>query len=463
MSPRQRIPKLAALATYATAVVVVAVVMYTQLAGGRVPLVSDKPYQVSVLVDEPLQLVDGSDVREAGLKVGSVADIVPRGQKALVTMNLKPGHEVVYRDARVASRLRTLLGETYLALDPGSSGAQRIEDGGMLPPTAARETVPLDKILNTLDATTRRDLRGSLRAFGASVDDRGADVNEILDGLTDAVDQGTSAAAVLREERASLAGLVDDGSRVLEAVGRRGDQLQRLVRAVNTTSHAVAARDDELRASIDALPSTLGQVRTSLARVDALARKATPVSDNLTRAATKLQPVFEDLAPAAADGRKLVARLPAALRAADPMLQALRPAARQAAPVVDALGPVLRNLVPVVEYLEPYKRDLWGVAAGMGSVFEFIGGNEGPGHDATGAEHDRVAYGRVQLMANPASLGATPPGLKKLEDALLQTGVLSVLGGLKTNYYPAPGSAASPNHSDGSYKRVEALGAASKP
>lgn len=457
MTPRQRIPKLAALAVFAAAVVVVAVVMYTQLAGGRVPLVSDKPYEVSVLVDEPLQLVKGSDVREAGVKVGSVSDIQPRGQRALVTMNLKAGHQEIFQDARVEPRLRTLLGETYLAVEPGSARAQRVEEGGVLPATAARETVPLEKILNTLDASTRRDLRGTLRAFGASVDGHGTDVNHILDGLSDAVDQGAPAAAVLREERASLAGLVDDGSRVLEAVGRRGEQLQRLVRAVNTTSRAVAARDDDLRASIDALPSTLGQVRTTLNRVDALARKATPVSDNLTRAATKLQPVFEDLGPAAADGRKLVARLPAALRATDPMLQALRPAAQQVAPVVDALGPVLRNLVPVVEYLEPYKRDLWAVGAGMGSVFEFLGGNEGPGYDAKGSEHDRVAYGRVQLMVNPASLGATPPGLKKLEDALLQTGVLQVLGGLKTNYYPAPGSAASPNKSDGSYKRVESL------
>lgn len=457
MSTRQRIPKIAALAAFAAAVVVVAAVMYTQLAGGRIPLLSAKPYHVSVLVDEPLQLIEGSDVREAGIKVGSVTDIKPRGQRALITMNLKPGHQEVYRDARVSTRLRTLLGESYLALEPGSARAGRVEAGGALPPEAARETVPLDKILNALDTKTRAALRSTLRAFGSSLDGRGQDVNAILGGLSDAVVQGTPATEVLSQERQSLARLVDDGARVVDAVGRRGAQLQTLVRAMNTTSRAVAARDEALRETIDELPSTLTHVRGTLARVETLAHKTTPVTDQLARAAGALEPVISDLKPAATDGRRLVNRLPSALRAADSLLEALRPAAAKAAPVVDALGPVLRNLVPVVDYLEPYKRDLWAVAAGMGSVFEFIGGKEGPRYDASGGEHDRVAYGRVQLMVNPASLGATPPSLKKLEDALLQTGVLKALGGLHTNYYPAPGSADSPNRSDGTYTRVEAI------
>lgn len=457
MTTRQRVPKLTALAVFAAAVVAIAAVMYTQLAGGRIPLLSAEPYHVSVLVDEPLQLVAGSDVREAGIKVGSVTDIRPRGQRALVTMNLKPGHQAVFRDARVSTRLRTLLGESYLALDPGTAAAGQVERGGMLPPDAATETVPLDKILNTLDAPTRRQLRSTLRAFGASVDQRGADVNAILGGLSDAVVQGSPATQVLSQERRPLAQLIDQGGRVLAAVGRRGNQLQHLIRSMDATSRAVASRDDALRATIDELPSTLTQVRGTLGRVTTLAKKTTPVSDDLARAAGALRPVIADLRPTAADARRLVRSLPSALHVADPMLQALRPAVTKAAPVADALGPVLRNLVPVLEYLEPYKRDLWGVGAGMGSVFEFIGGKEGPGYDATGGEHDRVAYGRVQLMANPASLGATPPGLKKLEDALLQTGVLQVLGGLKTNYYPAPGTADSPNHPDGTYTRVEAI------
>lgn len=457
MSPRQRIPKLAALLVYSVAVTVVAVTMYTKLAGGRIPAVSSDPYRVSVLVDEPLQLVKGSDVRRAGIRIGRVAEIRSRGQRALVTMELDEDHRVLFRDARVASRLRTLLGETYLSVDPGTKKAGRVEDGGVLPAEAARETVPLDKILNTLDMETRADLRGTLRTFGKSVDGRGRDLNAILSGLSEAVRVGSPVAELLEQEKQSLAGVIDDGGQVIEAVGRRGDQLRTLVRAMDTTSRAVAARDHELRQTIEALPGTLQQVRETLAKVETLAGTATPVSDDLTRAAAALKPVFDDLGPATADGRRLVNALPAALRVTDPMLKALRPAAEEAAPVVDALGPVLRNLIPVVEYLEPYKRDLWGVGAGMGSVFEFLGQNERAGYDATGGAHDRVAYGRVQLMANPASLGATPPSVKKLEDAILQTGVLRMLGGLKTNYYPAPGSAASPNRSDGSYKRVEAI------
>ncbi len=454
MTNRQRFPKILALVVYSVAVVAVFATMYTVLAGGRVPGVSSEQYKVSVLVDEPLQLVTGSDVRRAGVKIGRVDDIRVKGQRALVTMDLKPEHQSVYRDARVETRLRTLLGESYLEVDPGTPTSGRIEDGGLLPPDAARETVPLDKILNTLDDDTRASLQSTLRAFGRGLDDRGDDVNSILSGLTEAVDLGLPATVALREQRDSVVTLVDDGARVLNAVGRRGDALRTLIRATNQTATAVASRDDALRRTIQEFPRALPQVRRTLAAVSGLSRKATPVTDDLGTAAVALTPVLRDLPATAADARKLVARLPAALRATDPFLKELKPAAQKAAPVADTLGPLLRNLVPMLEFLEPYKRDIWGVGAGMGSVFAFEGEGEQPGHSGP---HAKVASGRVQLLVSNASLGATPPSLAKLEDALLQTGVLKALGGLKTNYTPPPGSADNPPRRDGNYPVVSAI------
>jgi phospholipid/cholesterol/gamma-HCH transport system substrate-binding protein len=453
MSPAQRIPKIAALVTFFVVVAVIFIGMYTLLAGARVPGVSQTPYRVSVLVDEPLQLIAGSDVRTSGVKVGTVDDIQPRGQRALITIGFKRNHDVVYRNARVQTRLRTLFGESFLDVDRGTPSTGRVEDGGMLAADASRETVPLDKILDTLDPATRRSVQATVRGMGRGLTGRGQDVNRIFADLGQAVDVGVPVVADLRAQRSDLATAVDQGAQVLSAVGRREAQLRSLVTSTRRAADAVSSRDAALRDSVDALPPTLKQVNKSVAAVQDLSRSATPVSDTLVTAARSLQPVLRDLPAAAADARRLVARLPAALDATDPLLRQVARFTRAAAPVADTLGPVLREVVPMLTYLEPYKRDLYGVAANMGSLFQFY---KPEGADHSGP-HKEINSGRVQLMASPATLGATPPALRKLEDALLRTGVLSVLGGLRTNQYPPPGTSDAPPPSDGKYSRIEAL------
>lgn len=453
MSPAQRIPKIAALVAFFTVVAVIFIGMYTLLAGGRVPGVSETPYRVSVLVDEPLQLIAGSDVRTAGVKVGTVDAIQPRGQRALITIGFKRNHAVVYRNARVQTRLRTLFGESFLDVDPGTPSTARVEDGGMLAADASRETVPLDKILDTLDPATRRSVQATVRGMGRGLTGRGQDVNRIFADLGQAVDLGVPVVADLRAQRSDLVTAVDQGAQVLSAIGRRDAQLRSLVTSARRTADAVSSRDAALRDSIDALPPTLKQVKKSVAAVQDLSRSATPVSDTLVTAARSLEPVLRDLPATAADARRLVARLPAALDATDPLLRQVASFTRAAAPVADALGPVLREVVPMLTYLEPYKRDLAGVAANMGSLFQFY---KPEGADHSGP-HQEINSGRVQLMASPATLGATPPALRKLEDALLRTGVLSVLGGLRTNQYPPPGTSDAPPPSDGKYPRIQAL------
>lgn len=454
MSPRQRIPKIAALGTFLVVVIVIFTGMYTLLAGGRVAGISEQPYKVSVLVDEPLQLIAGSDVRTSGVKVGTIDDIQPRGQRSLITIALKRDHDHIYRDARVQTRLRTLLGESYLDVDPGTPASGRVPANGTLNGDASRETVPLDKILNTLDPATRKAVQGTIRGMGRGLDGRGRDVNRTFADLGDAVDLGVPVVSDLRAQRGDLVAVIDQGAQVLNALGRRQEQLRSLVTSMHRTADAVSRRDAALRASITQLRPTLPQVSKTVAAVQHLSTTATPVSDNLLTAAVALQPVIRDLGPTTADARRLAAKLPAALDATDPLLRQLRSFTTAATPVTDALGPVLRQVVPMLNYLEPYKRDLFGLAANMGSLFQFYGGLEPP--NVQGPHHE-INSGRVQLLVSPASLGATPPELVKLEDALLQTGVLKEIGGLRSNYYPPPGSADGPPRSDGKYTRVQAL------
>src|SRR5437016_14444686 len=79
-------------------------------------------YRLVVPLDSADGLYPGSDVLIAGAKAGSVQDITLDGNQTLVTVALDDAYAPVHSDARATVRPKSLLGEKYVALDPGSAG-----------------------------------------------------------------------------------------------------------------------------------------------------------------------------------------------------------------------------------------------------------------------------------------------------------------------------------------------------
>jgi len=80
------------------------------------------PYTIDVPLKDAAGLYPGSDVEVAGAKAGSIDAINLRGGLAVVTLKIDPQHAPIHRDATVDLRPKSLLGEKYLALNPGKSG-----------------------------------------------------------------------------------------------------------------------------------------------------------------------------------------------------------------------------------------------------------------------------------------------------------------------------------------------------
>src|SRR5207248_1982565 len=95
-----------------------------QATGGRLGFSSG--YKVSALMPTTFNLVPQSDVRAAGVKVGTVDSVTPHGQDALVTFTIDThtrSFPPIYRNATTQVRIKTLVGESYLSLDPGTPDA----------------------------------------------------------------------------------------------------------------------------------------------------------------------------------------------------------------------------------------------------------------------------------------------------------------------------------------------------
>jgi phospholipid/cholesterol/gamma-HCH transport system substrate-binding protein len=100
--------------------------------GGPVPL-KPRGYQFKASFAEATQLAQEADVRVSGVTVGRVKKIeLGDDGRSEATIELKEKYAPVRSDARAILRQKTLLGETYIEMTPGTKGAPLLEEGDKL-------------------------------------------------------------------------------------------------------------------------------------------------------------------------------------------------------------------------------------------------------------------------------------------------------------------------------------------
>ena len=92
--------------------------------GGSVPL-KPQGYRVTVQFPEATQLAQEADVRISGVRVGRVKQKQPNEQTGLTetVLEIEARYAPIPADSRAMLRQKTLLGETYVELTPGTVGS----------------------------------------------------------------------------------------------------------------------------------------------------------------------------------------------------------------------------------------------------------------------------------------------------------------------------------------------------
>src|SRR3954452_13486738 len=128
--------------------------------GGSVPL-KPKGYRFQISFPEATQLGDYADVRTAGVSVGKVRGkkLDPAGNRTIVTIELSRRFAPLRSDAKAILRQKTLLGETYVELTPGSPKAPFLPENGRLKNARVKGSVQLDEIFRAFDPQTRHKFR----------------------------------------------------------------------------------------------------------------------------------------------------------------------------------------------------------------------------------------------------------------------------------------------------------------
>jgi virulence factor Mce-like protein len=204
-------------------------------------------YRVSFEVKDADGILDGSDVRIAGVLVGKVLAVVATTQGARVDLGIDSGkgYDPLYTDGVVLIRSKSLLGEKYVDLQRGTSNVA-IPDGGMLPQSQAFTQVELDQVLNSTDAPTRRALATNITTLGQAFANRGQDVNATIPELRRIAEHLTPVAARFANRTAQIDHILVDTDTILTTLADEHAQLTRLLQSADGVTATIAVNDSHL-------------------------------------------------------------------------------------------------------------------------------------------------------------------------------------------------------------------------
>lgn len=323
--------------------------------GGPTPL-KPEGYRFKVAVPEAAQLGLEADVRTAGVSIGKVRakdiDVENHPNATIATVEVIPRFAPIASDARVALRQKTLLGETYLEITPGTKSAPKVKEGGWLPAARVVETTQLDEIFDALDETTRNSFKVWQQELATAVDDRGQDLNDAFGNLPNFAADAKDVLGVLDTQEGAVRRLVRNTGVVFGALTEREDQLQNLITNSHDVFGATSAKQEALAATFRIFPTFLDESKATFARLQTFTRDTDPLIRDLDPALGDLRPAVADLRAASPDLEAFFRNLSPLITAAKTGLPATTDILNGAKPLLSELQPFLEQLNPILEWLE---------------------------------------------------------------------------------------------------------------
>jgi virulence factor Mce-like protein len=365
--------------------------------GGAIPL-KPKGYRFQASFAEATQLAKEADVRISGVPVGKVKTIEPDTKTGRTTavIEMESRYAPVRSDARAILRQKTLLGETYVELTPGSADAKPIPENGTLAQAQVSPTVELDEILRAFDPKTRKAWQTWMQAQAQGIDGYGQDINDALGNLGPFAEDTATLVDILNRQEGAVTRLISNTGVVFGALTERQGQLRSLIRNSNQVFATTASRDEALKAAFVALPTFEDESRVTVRRLAEFATDTDPLVDQLRPAARELSPTLIDLSALAPDLKKLFVELNPLIDASKTGFPAAQKVLEDLRPFLAQVDPAADQVVPILDFLGLYKRELNSFFANVVAATQ------------ARSPSTRVHYLRTTNPLNPENLAVYP-------------------------------------------------------
>src|SRR3954466_15141341 len=356
--------------------------------GGPIPF-KPESYRITADFPEAITLSKEADVRIGGVTVGKVKNLglAPESEchsnptvcnATRATIEIEPQYAPIPSDAQAILRSKTLLGETYIELTPGSqvqpgetsgdvnaqsstidvgqlSGGDAphpIPEGGHLAQSQVQNQTQIDEIFQGFDKPTRDAFQSWMQNGALAINGRGLDLNDAFGNLGPFASDASDVLGTLRSQEQSLRTLVHDTGDVFGALTAHDQALAGAIVGANRTFGALASQSKALSDTFKIFPTFENEGRLTLDRLKGFAQDARPVFHDLRPVARDLSPTLRDVRKLTPKAHKLFQNLDPLIKASATGLPSLSSFVRELRPVMDGLDPFLANFNPLVRWLD---------------------------------------------------------------------------------------------------------------
>jgi len=369
--------------------------------GGSIPL-APKGYRLNTSFGEATQLAKEADVRISGVSVGKVKTIDPGPtgrSKAVIEIDSK--YAPLPKDSKAILRQKTLLGETYVELTPGTKRkGNMIPENGTLPGSQVSPTVELDEIFRAFPPKTREAFGTWMQTQAVAFKGRGKDLSDTLGNLAPFAQDTTILLQALKAQQADVRGVLNNTGTVFNALSARDGQLSSLISNSNTVFRTTAQRNADLQGLFRVLPTFEKESITTLNRLTRFSQSANPLITQLRPAARELSPTLIQLNGLAPDLKALFHDLNPLIDASKTGLPATERFIDELHPLLGELDSPLRQLNPILSFLGGYKQELNAFFSNTVAATEAT--------DKPAKSANQVHYLRTTNPLNPEALAVYP-------------------------------------------------------
>jgi virulence factor Mce-like protein len=268
---------------------------------------ADDTHTYNIEMYNAFGLVQGSDVRIAGVNAGTVRDLSITPQKtARVEVELSGEFGTLGKDTKCSSEPQSLIAEYYITCEPAGPP---LPDGGTIPASQVSQTVQNDLVQDTLREPFKQSFALLINEFGTALAGNPERLNEAIRLGAPAITQLHKITSILASQNQIITDLNQNSDKVIGQLAARREDVVRFIQRATDTADASLARRDDLSRDFEILDDFLAELQPTLAKLDEVARANTPLLTDLRAAAPGLN--------------RLAVNLPAFSQASDASLTSL--------------------------------------------------------------------------------------------------------------------------------------------
>ena len=243
-------------------------------------------------------IVDGSNVRIAGVDTGTVTDLgITPSKRADLTIETSGPLGVLGKDTRCASQPQSLIAEYFITCNPKGPA---LPDGGTIPASHVTETVQPDLVQNTLREPYKDRLAILINEFGTALAGNPKDLNQAIALGSPALRKLQAALRILADENRTIRDLNANSDTIITQLANKRQDVISFIQHARDVAAISASRRADLSTDFNRLDDFLAQLKPTLAKLGTLADAQTPLLTNLKLAAPGLNtlalklPAFND-------------------------------------------------------------------------------------------------------------------------------------------------------------------------